>query len=53
MTRDERPVSAARTVRDIRRATRRQYAAEEKSRSVLEGLRGGGAAAVEWKADVT
>ena len=28
------------TVRDIRRATRRQYSAEEKIRIVLEGLRG-------------
>ena len=33
--------SAERTVRDIRRATRRQYSAEEKIRIVLEGLRGG------------
>ena len=32
--------SAERTVRDIRRATRRQYDAEEKIRIVLEGLRG-------------
>jgi len=28
------------TVRDIRRATRRHYSAEEKIRIVLEGLRG-------------
>ena len=28
------------TVRDIRRATRKQYSAEEKIRIVLEGLRG-------------
>ncbi len=28
------------TIRDIRRATRRQYSAEEKIRIVLEGLRG-------------
>ena len=28
------------TVRDIRRATRRQYSAEEKIRIVLDGLRG-------------
>ena len=35
-----RPDSAAKTVRDIRRATRRQYSAEEKIRIVLEGLRG-------------
>ena len=32
--------SAEKTVRDIRRATRRHYSAEEKSRIVLEGLRG-------------
>ena len=33
--------SAEKTVRDIRRATRRNYSAEEKIRIVLEGLRGG------------
>jgi hypothetical protein len=32
--------SAEKTVRDIRRATRRQYSAEGKIRVVLEGLRG-------------
>ncbi len=32
--------SAEKTVRDIRRATRRHYSAEEKIRAVLEGLRG-------------
>ena len=32
--------SADKTVRDIRRATRRHYSAEEKIRVVLEGLRG-------------
>lgn len=32
--------SAEKTVRDIRRATRRRYSAEEKIRIVLEGLRG-------------
>ena len=32
--------SAEKTVRDIRRATRRQYAPEERIRIVLEGLRG-------------
>ena len=31
---------AERTVRDIRRKTRKQYTAEEKLRMVLEGLRG-------------
>jgi hypothetical protein len=34
-----RPDSSERTVRGIRRATRRQYLAEEKIRIVLEGLR--------------
>ena len=34
-----KPISE-KTVRDIRRATRRQYAAEEKIRIVLDGLRG-------------
>ena len=33
--------SAEKTVRDIRRATRRKYSAEEKIRIVIEGLRGG------------
>jgi hypothetical protein len=37
--RSVRPGSAEKTVRDIRRATRRQYSAEEKIRFVLEGLR--------------
>ncbi|HIB81250.1 MAG TPA: hypothetical protein EYO55_04520 [Gammaproteobacteria bacterium] len=32
--------SAEKTVRDIRRATRRHYSAEEKIRVVLEGLPG-------------
>ena len=32
--------SAEKTVRDIRRATRRKYSAEEKIRMVIEGLRG-------------
>ncbi len=32
--------SAEKTVRDIRRATRRNYSAEDKIRIVLEGLRG-------------
>jgi hypothetical protein len=32
--------SAEKTVRDIRRATRRHYSADEKIRIVLEGLRG-------------
>ena len=35
-----RPGSAEKTVRDIRRATRRQYSTEEKICIVLEGLRG-------------
>jgi transposase len=43
MTMKKLPVrqsSAEQTVRDIRRATRRRYSAEEKIRIVLEGLRG-------------
>jgi transposase len=39
--RDKRHVgNAEKTVRDIRRATRRRFSAEEKIRIVLEGLRG-------------
>ena len=39
--RDKRhPESAEKTVRNIRRATRRRFSAEEKIRIVLEGLRG-------------
>lgn len=34
------PSSAGRLVKDIRRATRRQFSAEEKIRIVLDGLRG-------------
>ena len=37
---DPTPVVAEKLVRDIRRATRKQYSAEEKIRIVLEGLRG-------------
>jgi len=37
--------SAEKTVRDIRRATRRHYSAEEKIRVVLEGLRSEGSIA--------
>ena len=37
---ERRPGRAAKTVRDIRRATRRKFSAEEKIRIVLEGLRG-------------
>ena len=37
---ERRPGSAAKTVRDIRRATRRKFSAEEKIRIVLAGLRG-------------
>jgi transposase len=36
----EPKASAEKVVKDIRRATRRQYNAEEKIRVVLEGLRG-------------
>jgi transposase len=35
-----KPDGAEKLVRDIRRATRRQYSAEENIRIVLEGLRG-------------
>jgi transposase len=38
--RDQQKSSAEKKVRDIRRATRRHYSAEEKIRIVLEGLRG-------------
>ena len=37
---ERRAGSAEKTVRDIRRATRRKFSAEEKIRIVLEGLRG-------------
>ena len=37
---ETKPDSAEKTVRDIRRATRRPHAVEEKIRIVLEGLRG-------------
>ena len=37
---DPTPVAAEKLVRDIRRATRKQYLAEEKIRIVLDGLRG-------------
>jgi len=40
MRRKTNKPSAEKTVRDIRRATRRRYSAEEKIRIVLEGLRG-------------
>ena len=39
-TKNQSNGSAEKTVKAIRRATRRQYAAEEKIRIVLEGLRG-------------
>ena len=35
-----RGTSSEKTVKDIRRATRKQYSAEEKIRIVLDGLRG-------------
>ena len=35
-----RQTGAAKAIKDIRRATRRQYSAEEKIRIVLQGLRG-------------
>jgi transposase len=37
---DRAPDGAEKTVRDIRRATRRRFSAEDKIRIVLEGLRG-------------
>ena len=40
MSRKPDKPSAEKAVRDIRRATRRRYSAEEKIRIVLEGLRG-------------
>jgi len=39
-TKDYQKPSAGKAVRDIRRATRRSYSAEEKIRIILEGLRG-------------
>jgi transposase len=35
-----RETGAAKAIKDIRRATRKQYSAEEKNRIVLDGLRG-------------
>ena len=35
-----RQTASERTIKDIRRATRKQYSAEEKIRIVLDGLRG-------------
>ena len=40
MTRTSSLSSAEKTVKDIRRATRKHYGAEEKIRIILEGLRG-------------
>ena len=37
---ERRPRSADKTIRDIRRATRGKFSAEEKIRIILEGLRG-------------
>jgi len=37
---EAKPGSAEKTVRDIRRATRRRHSSEEKIRIVLDGLRG-------------
>jgi transposase len=36
----EKKASAEKTVREIRRKTRRRFSAEEKIRIVIEGLRG-------------
>ncbi len=35
-----RPASSEKIVKDIRRATRKHYSAEEKIRIILDGLRG-------------
>ena len=35
-----RQTGAPKTIKDIRRATRKQYSAEENTRIVLDGLRG-------------
>ena len=37
---ERHPGSAEKTVRDIRRATRRKFSVEDKIRMVLEGVRG-------------
>jgi len=37
---ETRQTSAAKAIKDIRRATRKQYSAEEKIRILLDGLRG-------------
>jgi transposase len=42
-------VAAEKTVRDIRRATRRQYSAAEKVRIVIAGLRGADSIAELWR----
>jgi len=52
MPRKPNKPSAEKAVRDIRRATRRQYSAEEKIRIVLEGLRGEAAALKEALAEL-
>ena len=36
----EKKASAEKAIREIRRKTRRQFSAEEKTRMVIEGLRG-------------
>ena len=36
----DRKAPAEQVIKDVRRATRKQYSAEEKIRSMLEGLRG-------------
>ena len=35
-----RQTGAAKTIKDVRQATRKQYSAEENTRIVLDGLRG-------------
>jgi transposase-like protein len=51
--RDRQPDSAEKTVRDIRRAARRRFSAEDKIRIVLEGLRGEAVALKEVVAELT
>mgnify|MGYP001816417739 CR=1 FL=1 len=52
MPRKPNKPGAEKAVRDIRRATRRQYSAEEKIHIVLEGLRGEAAALKEALAEL-
>ena len=44
-----RRTASEKTIKDIRRATRKQYSAEEKIRIVLDGLRGEETIAELWQ----